>query len=116
MKTPQRDLPLGIIFTLAMSTLLYIAVSIILCGMVPWDEIDTTAPLSSAFLALHQNWVGTVVAFGKKSIMFYTSEDNIQPVYIIYCCCGYLIYVFLSIFIYNVSYLFCIFVYICSIS
>jgi APA family basic amino acid/polyamine antiporter len=49
-KNPQRDLPIGIIASLIMCTLLYILVAAVLTGMVPWKEINIEAPLSVAFL------------------------------------------------------------------
>jgi APA family basic amino acid/polyamine antiporter len=49
-KNPQRDLPIGIITSLAICTLLYILVAAVLTGMVPWKEINIEAPLAVAFL------------------------------------------------------------------
>ncbi len=49
-KNPQRDLPIGIIASLAVCTILYIAVAAVLTGMVPWKEINIEAPLTIAFL------------------------------------------------------------------
>src|SRR5277367_2899676 len=49
-KNPQRDLPIGIIASLIMCTILYILVAGVLTGMVPWKEINIEAPLSVAFL------------------------------------------------------------------
>jgi len=49
-KNPQRDLPIGIITSLAVCTLLYILVAAVLTGMVPWKEINIEAPLAVAFL------------------------------------------------------------------
>src|SRR6202050_1224203 len=49
-KNPQRDLPIGIIASLIMCTILYILVAAVLTGMVPWKEINIEAPLSVAFL------------------------------------------------------------------
>jgi APA family basic amino acid/polyamine antiporter len=48
-RSPQRDLPIGIIASLLICTILYIAVALVLTGMVPYAEIDTHAPLSEAF-------------------------------------------------------------------
>jgi APA family basic amino acid/polyamine antiporter len=48
-KNPQRDLPIGIIGSLVICTLLYIAVAAVLTGMVPYKEIDVNAPIASAF-------------------------------------------------------------------
>src|ERR1700676_1505136 len=48
-KNPQRDLPIGIIASLVVCTLLYIAVAAVLTGMVPWREINIEAPIAHAF-------------------------------------------------------------------
>lgn len=48
-KNPKRDLPIGIIGSLVICTVLYIAVSAVLTGMVPYDKIDTNAPVAKAF-------------------------------------------------------------------
>jgi APA family basic amino acid/polyamine antiporter len=49
-KNPQRDLPIGIITSLFVCTVLYILVAAVLTGMVPWKEINVEAPLAVAFL------------------------------------------------------------------
>ncbi len=49
-KNPQRDLPIGIIASLVVCTVLYILVAGVLTGMVPWKEINIEAPLAVAFL------------------------------------------------------------------
>src|ERR1700685_2381409 len=49
-KNPQRDLPIGIIASLILCTVLYILVAAVLTGMVPWKEINIEAPLSVALL------------------------------------------------------------------
>ena len=48
-KNPQRDVPVGIIASLLICTLLYIAVVAVLTGMVPYDQLDINAPVSDAF-------------------------------------------------------------------
>jgi APA family basic amino acid/polyamine antiporter len=48
-KNPQRDLPIGIIVSLLVCTVLYIAVAAVLTGMVPWTDINIEAPLAVAF-------------------------------------------------------------------
>ncbi len=48
-KNPKRDLPIGILGSLAICTVLYIAVSAVLTGMVPYDQIDKDAPVAKAF-------------------------------------------------------------------
>src|SRR6202162_4886686 len=49
-KNPQRDLPIGIIASLVVCTILYIAVAAVLTGMVPWREVNIEAPIARAFL------------------------------------------------------------------
>ncbi len=46
---PQTDMPLAILAALAICTLLYMAVSAVITGMVPYPEIDVEAPLANAF-------------------------------------------------------------------
>jgi APA family basic amino acid/polyamine antiporter len=48
-KNPRRDLPIGIIGSLFICTILYIAVSAVLTGMVPYHQIDVNAPVAKAF-------------------------------------------------------------------
>src|SRR5437667_9053586 len=48
-KNPQRDVPIGIIASLLLCTVLYIAVSAVLTGMVPYNKINIDAPVSDAF-------------------------------------------------------------------
>jgi APA family basic amino acid/polyamine antiporter len=52
---PQRDVPFGILASLFLCTLLYIAVSAIITGIVPYPEIDEDAAVSTAFAQLAQN-------------------------------------------------------------
>jgi APA family basic amino acid/polyamine antiporter len=49
-KNPQRDLPIGMIASLAVCTVLYIAVAAVLTGMVHWQQINIEAPVARAFL------------------------------------------------------------------
>jgi len=49
-KNPQRDLPIGIIASLVVCTVLYILVAAVLTGMVPWKEVNIEAPIAQAFL------------------------------------------------------------------
>jgi APA family basic amino acid/polyamine antiporter len=50
-RNPQRDVPIGIIVSLALCTVLYILVAAVLTGMVPYNRIDIDAPVASAFAA-----------------------------------------------------------------
>jgi len=48
-RNPQRDLAVGIIAALLICTVLYVGVAAVLTGMVPYQQIDVSAPLSAAF-------------------------------------------------------------------
>ncbi len=48
-RNPQRDVPIGIITSLTLCTLLYILVAAVLTGMVPYTQIDLDAPVAGAF-------------------------------------------------------------------
>jgi APA family basic amino acid/polyamine antiporter len=50
-RNPQRDVPIGIIASLALCTILYILVAGVLTGMVPYHQIDRDAPVAAAFAA-----------------------------------------------------------------
>jgi APA family basic amino acid/polyamine antiporter len=50
-RNPQRDVPIGIILSLLICTILYILVAAVLTGMVPYQEIDLDAPVAEAFAA-----------------------------------------------------------------
>jgi APA family basic amino acid/polyamine antiporter len=63
---PQRDLPIGILGSLAIVTVLYMAVSLVVTGVRPYTEIDPqdSAPLATAFNAVGVTWMGDIVAVG----------------------------------------------------
>jgi basic amino acid/polyamine antiporter, APA family len=63
-RNPKRDLPIGILASLAICTVIYIAVAVVLTGMVSWRELNTAEPLSLAMRVAHQNWAAGIVAFG----------------------------------------------------
>lgn len=48
-RKPQRDVPIGILASLLICTVLYIGVTAVLTGMVPYDKLDINAPVSNAF-------------------------------------------------------------------
>ena len=61
-KRPSRDLPLGLIGTLVVSTALYIGVSLVVVGMVRYDKIDEGAPIANAFDQVGLGWASTLVS------------------------------------------------------
>jgi APA family basic amino acid/polyamine antiporter len=63
-ENPQRDVPLSILFSLLICTVLYIAVTAVLTGMVPYDQIDIDAPVSAAFKQIGLPWAQFLVSIG----------------------------------------------------
>jgi APA family basic amino acid/polyamine antiporter len=63
-RNPKRDVPIGIISSLIVCTILYIAVSAVLTGMVPYDKINIDAPVSNAFAQVGLKWAQLLVSLG----------------------------------------------------
>src|SRR5437016_4631157 len=63
-KEPARDVPIGIIASLIICTILYIAVSAVLTAMVPYNKIDINAPVVEAFKRAGLTWMQYLVAAG----------------------------------------------------
>jgi APA family basic amino acid/polyamine antiporter len=63
-KVPHRDVPIGIISSLVVSTVLYIAVSAVLTGMIPRERIDINAPVSNAFAQVGLPWAQFIISVG----------------------------------------------------
>ncbi|HEY3710272.1 MAG TPA: amino acid permease [Amycolatopsis sp.] len=61
---PRKDLRVGILGALAVCAVLYIGVSIVLTGMIPFTDINTGAPLADAFDRVGQHWVGALISLG----------------------------------------------------
>jgi APA family basic amino acid/polyamine antiporter len=95
-RNPKRDLPIGIIGSLVITTLLYIAVTLVLTGIVPFSMLATAEPLATALNAIKLNWVAGVVSFGaivattavllvfqlgQPRIFFSMARDGLLPKY-----------------------------------
>ncbi len=95
-RNPQRDLPIGILGSLAICTLLYILVSQIMTGIVPYNELDPEAPMASVFADIGQGWAAGLVSvgaicgltsvimilmLGQSRVAFAMSRDNLLPRY-----------------------------------
>ena len=93
-KNPQRDLPIGIIASLLVCTVLYILVAGVLTGMVPWREVNIEAPIARAFLdrgltgASHIITVGAlagltsvmlVMLLGQTRVLYSMANDGLLP-------------------------------------
>lgn len=68
-KNPKKDLPVGIIASLAICTVLYIIVSAILTGIVPYSQLDVAAPVAFAMNFIGQNWFAGLISLGAISGM-----------------------------------------------
>ena len=94
-RNPQRDMPIGMIGSLVLCTVLYVATALVLTGMVPLSDIAGSAePLARAFSVLGMGWaaglvaVGAVIAttavllvfqYGQTRIFFSMARDGLLP-------------------------------------
>ncbi|GKV32083.1 hypothetical protein SLEP1_g40714 [Rubroshorea leprosula] len=63
-KNPRRDIPIGLIGSMAIIIGFYTALSATLALMVPYNQVDPDAPFTVAFKATGMNWAKYIVAFG----------------------------------------------------
>ncbi|MDH4273403.1 MAG: amino acid permease [Gammaproteobacteria bacterium] len=63
-KNPRRDLPIGILGSLIVCTLIYMAVAAILTGIVPYQSLNSPSPVADALLRLGHRWAAGFVAAG----------------------------------------------------
>ncbi len=63
-ENPQRDLPIGILGTLFICTVLYIGVALVLTGTVPFGVIDTQAPIAHAMSFIGKDWFAGLISVG----------------------------------------------------
>lgn len=70
---PKKDVPFAIIMSLVICTVLYIVVSLVLTGMVPYNELDIKAPVASAFEGIGMPWATVLITIaavaGLTSVM-----------------------------------------------
>ncbi len=93
-RRPQRDLPIGIVGSLLVSTILYILVTTVLTGIVPYNQLNTASPVAAALLRAGIPLAGSVVALGalagitsvlvvtlyaQSRIFFAMSRDGLIP-------------------------------------
>jgi APA family basic amino acid/polyamine antiporter len=63
-RRPQRDMPIGILASLVVCTVIYVAVAVVLTGLLKWNELDTAEPLTLAFVRLGKPWAAGVIGVG----------------------------------------------------
>jgi APA family basic amino acid/polyamine antiporter len=93
-KNPQRDLPRGIIGSLAICTVLYVAVCIVITGMVKYTDISSEAALAEAFRSVGRPGFATLISagavaglttvvltlmIGAARVVFAMSRDHLVP-------------------------------------
>ncbi|GAB7030368.1 amino acid permease [Streptomyces sp. NPDC021749] len=91
---PQRDVPRGILGSLAICTLLYVAVSVVVTGMERYSKLSVDAPLADAFKDLGKPFFADVISFGaavgltsvcmilllgQSRVFFAMSRDGLLP-------------------------------------
>lgn len=63
-KNPQKDLPKSMMLSLIITTVLYVAIALVLTGMVSYKELAVGDPLAYVFQKLNLTWLSGVIAFG----------------------------------------------------
>lgn len=61
-KNPQRDLPLSMIYSLLICTAIYVAIALVLTGMVNYSKLNVGDPLAFVFQELNMNWLAGIIA------------------------------------------------------
>lgn len=69
-KDPKKNMPIGIIGTLIVATVLYVGVSIVLTGMVSYTKLDVADPVAFALQFVQLNWVAGIISIGALAGMF----------------------------------------------
>jgi basic amino acid/polyamine antiporter, APA family len=93
-RNPKRDIPIGILGSLFVCTLIYVAVAAVLVGIMPWTSLGIADPLAAALAFIGKDWAAGVVSFGavvamtavllvfqlgQPRIFFSMSRDGLLP-------------------------------------
>jgi len=93
-KNPQRDLPIGIMGSLLVATVLYMLVATIMTGIVPYSELGVADPIAKVLNALRMPWASALISIGaiagitsvllvlimgQPRILFAMSRDGLLP-------------------------------------
>ncbi|NBS05303.1 MAG: amino acid permease, partial [Verrucomicrobia bacterium] len=94
-KNPQRDMPIGMLGSLAICTVLYILVAYVLTGVVPYDQLNVAQPIAKGIDAMGLPWLAPFIKFGailglssvilvlmlgQTRVFFSMSKDGLLPV------------------------------------
>jgi APA family basic amino acid/polyamine antiporter len=63
-KNPGRDIPIGILVSLAICTVIYIAVGLVMTGLVPYTKLNVPSPIAVAIQATGLKWIAPIVNIG----------------------------------------------------
>jgi APA family basic amino acid/polyamine antiporter len=93
-KLPQRDMPIGILGSLVICTILYVLMSLVMTGMVPYQSLGVADPVAVAIDATGIAWLSVLVKFaalaglttvifvllfGQARILFSIAQDRLLP-------------------------------------
>ena len=93
-KNPQRDLPIGIIGSLVVCTILYVLFSFVMVGLVPYEKLNVAAPVAEAINQTPYLWLNgliklaiiagltsviLVLLLGQSRVFFTMSKDGLLP-------------------------------------
>ncbi len=93
-KNPKRDVPVGIITSLGICTVIYLCVAAVMTGVVPYKQLGVADPLAIAVDAMHQRWLALfvkigavtglcsvmlVLQYGQSRIFFTIARDGLLP-------------------------------------
>ncbi len=93
-KNPKRDVPIGIITSLGICTVIYVCVAAVMTGVVPYKQLGVADPLAIAVDAMHQPWLALfvkigavtglcsvmlVLQYGQSRIFFTMARDGLLP-------------------------------------
>jgi APA family basic amino acid/polyamine antiporter len=93
-KNPKKDLPRGILGSLAICTLLYVLVSLVVVGMQNYSKLSVTAPLADAFKSVGLSFMSSIISvgalagltsvvmilmLGQSRVLFAMSRDHLLP-------------------------------------
>ena len=93
-KNPKRDVPVGIITSLGICTVIYVCVAAVMTGVVPYKQLGVADPLAIAVDAMHQPWLALfvkigavtglcsvmlVLQYGQSRIFFTMARDGLLP-------------------------------------
>ncbi|KAJ8763198.1 hypothetical protein K2173_025583 [Erythroxylum novogranatense] len=78
-KNPQRDLPMGIGFALSICCGLYMLVSVVIVGLVPYHAMNPDTPISSAFASYGMQWAAYIITAGAVMALCSTLMGSLLP-------------------------------------